>query len=58
MIHSPLYRSHVSLQSPAWQQIRGMVIARAHNRCERCRDYAALEVHHKHYHTLGREALP
>lgn len=57
-MHSTLYEKHVSRGSPQWLSIRQEVLDRAGYRCERCRDLASLEVHHKHYQTLGREQLP
>jgi len=43
--------------SPAWEQVRSERIAKARGRCERCRRYrpGRLQLHHKHYRTLGRE---
>lgn len=56
MNYSELYLTH--LHSEAWKETRRRVIERAGRRCERCSDMAFLEVHHKHYRTLGREELP
>jgi 5-methylcytosine-specific restriction endonuclease McrA len=53
--HSPFYVAY--LNSHRWSDFRKLAIANAGNRCERCRDLAFLEVHHKHYLTLGRETF-
>lgn len=56
--HSPLYRSHVQGQSPAWRALRAKVLTRAGGRCEGCGRVAApLEVHHLTYERLGCERL-
>ena len=57
-MHSREYTEH--LASPAWRRIRESALARAGGRCERCgKPFGShdLEVHHRHYDTLGRESL-
>jgi 5-methylcytosine-specific restriction endonuclease McrA len=50
------YEEH--LRSSQWQSIREIKIDSVGDRCERCgNDYLQLEVHHRHYRTLGREQL-
>ena len=44
------------LQSPAWQQQRREAIQRAGGRCQVCNSSGPLEVHHRTYQRLGREA--
>jgi hypothetical protein len=62
-----------ALDSPRWQQLRRLALQRAGNRCEgerdlcperpdrsrivRCGKEVALQMHHLHYGTLGRETL-
>jgi 5-methylcytosine-specific restriction endonuclease McrA len=43
------------LQSPEWYQQRRRALHRAGYRCERCGMGRELEVHHRHYWTLGDE---
>lgn len=46
------------LLSPQWKEKRYQVLARAGGKCERCGELSdPLEVHHKHYDTLGKENL-
>lgn len=50
------------LDSPEWWTVRRSAMRRAHWKCERekpgdVRHEGPLELHHKHYRTLGREAL-
>ena len=53
LYHSREYRER--LKSRAWKQLRQQMIASA-NGCERCFLITdRLELHHKHYETLGRE---
>jgi len=52
--HTAFYVAY--LKSTVWANFRQQVIEAAGNRCVRCRDLAFLQVHHKHYLTLGRES--
>lgn len=46
------------LESKYWKAFRLKAIHKAEGRCERCGGIPdALHVHHKHYHSLGRESL-
>jgi 5-methylcytosine-specific restriction endonuclease McrA len=48
------YNSYVG--STEWQRLKCEVIKQRGNRCERCRRVSAyLELHHKHYYSLGNE---
>lgn len=59
---------HVYLRSPQWLATRERKLAAAGHRCEfeecasprdagiRCTETTGLEVHHRHYATVGREA--
>lgn len=49
------YREY--LRSPHWQGVRKRSLARVGHRCERCGIGGSLQVHHKHYETLGRERV-
>jgi hypothetical protein len=51
------YRLHLASQS--WQALRERVLARAGGRCEwpGCPQARGLQLHHRHYRTLGHEAL-
>jgi 5-methylcytosine-specific restriction endonuclease McrA len=56
MIHSPLYR--LNFKTIHWDVTRKIVYARARGRCEKCSDLAPLQIHHRHYRTLGQESPP
>lgn len=45
------------LRSDHWRELSAAKIEDVNFRCERCRRKTGLEVHHKHYKTLGRERL-
>ena len=45
------------LQSPAWRDIRQLVLRRAHGRCEGCGRRPAAHVHHLSYQHVGKEFL-
>ena len=45
------------LASPEWAKKRRLVLERAANLCEGCRDHAATEVHHLTYENMGSEFL-
>ena len=48
------YNGHIG--SAKWERFRREVIEQRGNRCERCGHVSAyLELHHKHYHSLGNE---
>jgi 5-methylcytosine-specific restriction endonuclease McrA len=47
----------IYLASAAWKVRRGLVLARAHGRCERCRVRVATQVHHLTYARFGHERL-
>jgi hypothetical protein len=48
------YNCHIG--STDWQRFKCEIIKQRGNRCERCRHVSAyLELHHKHYHSLGIE---
>jgi 5-methylcytosine-specific restriction endonuclease McrA len=49
------YRERITFAK--WEQLRRARIAEANSRCERCRRYQpnGLELHHRHYATLGEE---
>jgi hypothetical protein len=52
--HSPAYLA--TLGSRRWRRLRAQLIAATGGRCERCRRRARrLELHHRHYATLGGE---
>lgn len=53
--HSAEYLGH--LQSLYWRGLANTARLKAAGRCERCGRAADLEVHHKHYRTLGNESL-
>jgi 5-methylcytosine-specific restriction endonuclease McrA len=44
------------LRSPAWQDRRAAALIRAGNRCQVCNSDKRLDVHHRDYSRLGREA--
>lgn len=45
------------LRSAEWKALRQSALRRAKFSCERCAAKGYLEVHHKHYRTLGAETL-
>ena len=47
------YREY--LDSPAWWAARGRAFAALGHACQGCGRQGRLEVHHKHYRTLGHE---
>lgn len=47
------YREY--LDSSEWDIRRGMFIERAGGQCNRCNAVRNLQVHHRHYKTLGEE---
>lgn len=50
------YEAH--LRSPHWRSLRAAAIEEARSRCQRCDNWAPdLQLHHKHYRTLGHETL-
>jgi 5-methylcytosine-specific restriction endonuclease McrA len=54
--HTDAYEA--ALRSAHWRELRRTVRVRRGNRCEACGATAAekpLELHHRHYDTLGRE---
>lgn len=54
--HSAQYTRY--LASDAWFIKRSQVLLRASNACEHCgKADAKLQVHHRHYRTLGKEKL-
>ena len=54
--HSLQYRKYIN--SAAWFIKRDQVLLRANNRCEHCgEENTKLQVHHRHYRTLGKEKL-
>lgn len=54
MRHTKAYIDY--LQSDAWKARRRSAIRNAGGRCQNCgKSYPSLEVHHKHYETLGSE---
>lgn len=53
--HSYKYIKHLSSQY--WLGLRVEALKAAKNKCQRCGQGARLEVHHKHYLTLGKETL-
>jgi 5-methylcytosine-specific restriction endonuclease McrA len=52
---SPEYRAY--LASPAWAELRGLVLLRDCYRCVVCWATEGLEVHHLTYERLGHEPL-
>lgn len=46
---------YVYLASPAWSKKRRRFIREAGGKCQTCGSNKRLQVHHKHYRTLGRE---
>lgn len=46
---------HVYLRSRGWAEFASVVRKRQGGRCASCGRRARLEVHHRHYATLGRE---
>lgn len=52
--HSRQYRLYI--QSKEWREKRKIFLSRTAPFCEKCgREFKRLEVHHKHYRTLGNE---
>jgi 5-methylcytosine-specific restriction endonuclease McrA len=51
--HTWTYRSYMA--SREWAARRTVALAAAGRRCQRCGACGGLEVHHKHYRTLGAE---
>ena len=52
--HSKEYNDYIN--SPQWRALRKRVIKRRGQKCQRCRNETeTLELHHKHYETLGKE---
>lgn len=49
------YRKYI--KSKAWQRIRTRAIEHADGQCRKCGSRMNIQVHHKHYQTLGRERL-
>lgn len=45
------------LRSAHWLALRDRALARDRHRCRRCGSRKALQVHHHHYGSLGRESL-
>jgi hypothetical protein len=45
------------LRSPEWRRRRVAVIVRAKGRCERCRLWPIVNLHHLSYANLGNEPL-
>jgi len=45
------------LASAAWKRKRYQLFLQRGKKCERCGAVKKIEVHHKHYRTLGHEAL-
>jgi len=45
------------LRSDWWQIVRRAALSRAGYRCEKCGKKGRLEVHHKHYGSLGKENI-
>jgi 5-methylcytosine-specific restriction endonuclease McrA len=52
---SPEYRAY--LASPAWAELRRLVLIRDNHRCIACGRTSDLEVHHLTYARMGREPL-
>mgnify|MGYP001764851904 CR=1 FL=1 len=50
-----MYREY--LKSEHWHGVRKRSLARVGHCCQRCGDGGRLEVHHKHYRSLGRELV-
>jgi 5-methylcytosine-specific restriction endonuclease McrA len=51
-------RIHVrNQQTERYRRLRALALAAVGYRCERCGGSGRLELHHKHYATLGRESL-
>lgn len=48
------YKAH--LRSRKWREIRQAKLQSAGHKCEWCGETGKLEVHHKHYNTLGNES--
>lgn len=46
----------VYLRSPHWLKVRGEALERAEHRCQVCNAAGSLDVHHRTYERLGREA--
>jgi hypothetical protein len=54
--HSSKHDYNCYIGSTEWKRFRCEVIKQRGNRCERCGHVGAyLELHHKHYHSLGNE---
>lgn len=45
------------LRSDWWQIVRRAALSRAGYKCERCGKKGRLDVHHKHYDSLGKEDI-
>ena len=48
---------HLYIASPAWNRKRQQALRHHGNACRICRKTFDLQVHHKHYRTLGRESM-
>lgn len=54
--YSPAYLR--AMDSGHWRALKTKANKRANHRCEHCQDASvALDLHHKHYYSLGREIL-
>lgn len=52
--HSDAYLAYLS--SDGWRRVREAALDHAYHRCTVCGATGGLEVHHRHYRTLGAEA--
>ena len=51
--HSVAYDEY--LASPEWELKRQEIIFLAEGKCERCKERRDLDIHHRHYESLGNE---
>lgn len=52
-----MYDSKTYYYSPRWLRLRREVLAFAEHKCNKCGTRNELNVHHKHYKTLGNEDI-
>jgi 5-methylcytosine-specific restriction endonuclease McrA len=57
MIGNRLYLRLYYYHSAHWKQIAAEKRRRAGYKCEICRVHSRLDVHHRHYKTLGHESM-
>lgn len=48
-------RYKLAIASYYWQVLKRDIVFWCRSRCQRCKSHGPLELHHLHYHSLGRE---